>query len=94
MWWIPLLKSDVLSVLGHSKFYSHKSGPVQIPKEMVWGALPTTMASHLAQGINSGLFSTVDPLIMHWLKGKIRPGRCTLVQPIENLPIGSATPSI
>ena len=58
--------------------YSHKSGPVQIPKEMVWGALATTMANHLAQGINSGLFSTVDLLIMHWLKGKLGAGKVTL----------------
>ena len=51
--------------------YSHESGRVQIPKEMVRELVAPRKAGHQARGTNSGLFSQMDLLIMrnqlNWL---------------------------
>ena len=44
--------------------YSHESGRVQIPKEMVRELVAPRKAGHQARGTNSGLFSQMDLLIM------------------------------
>ena len=44
--------------------YSHESGRVQIPKEMVRELVAPREAGHQARGTNSGLFSQMDLLIM------------------------------